>query len=404
MACLPKDVLMPTIKVRKQANGVTRYTAIVRMRRGGAIIHRESKTFAHRAAAQSWARHREVALEDPATLVREQQGAPRLAGLIRWYIEAFETISKWQRSKQTHLEFLERHALGKTNALNLTAAMLIDHVRSRRAEGTGAATVANDLIWIGVVLRAARSVKELPVRPEVVQQARNACRELRLIGKARRRARRPTPEELVRLREYFARRDQRSTIRMLPVLEFAVCSARREAEICRLEWHDDDAATRTGVVRDAKHPTDKDGNHRRFKCTSEAWAIVQAQPQTGEYIFPHDPKSAGTAFTRACHVLGIRDLRFHDLRHEATSHLFERGYQIHEVAQFTLRESWNELKRYTNLRPENMREIPPAAVPSPVGDHRFVHAAVTPLVHAAARSTRRGQRHSPGGATSVRQA
>lgn len=132
MACPPKDAIMPTIKARKQANGVTRYTAIVRMRRGGAIIHRESRTFAHRTAALSWATHREVALEDPATLVRERQGALTLAGLIRWYIAAFETISKWPRSKQTHLEFLERHALGKTNALNLTAAMLIDHVRSRR--------------------------------------------------------------------------------------------------------------------------------------------------------------------------------------------------------------------------------------------------------------------------------
>ncbi|MFI4869505.1 MAG: hypothetical protein ACHQDD_09160 [Steroidobacterales bacterium] len=242
-----------------------------------------------------------MALEDPATLVREQQGAPTLAELIRWYIEAFETISKWQRSKQTHLEFLERHALGRTNALSLTAAMLIDHVRLRRAEGAGAATVANDLIWIGVVLRAARSVKELPVRPEVVQEARNACRELRLIGKPRKRTRRPTPDELAPLREYFARRDERSTIRMLPVLEFAICSARREAEICRLEWRDNDAETRTGVVHDAKHPTDKDGNHRRFKYTPEAWAIVQAQPRTSDYIFPYDPKSVGTAFTRACH-------------------------------------------------------------------------------------------------------
>jgi hypothetical protein len=49
------------------------------------------------------------------------------------------------------------------------------------------------------------------------------------------------------------------------------------------------------------------------------------------------------------------------LRHEATSRLFERGYQIHEVAQFTLHESWNELKRYTNLRPEDVREIARAA-------------------------------------------
>ena len=41
----------------------------------------------------------------------------------------------------------------------------------------------NDLIWIGVVLRAARSVKGLPVRPEIAQEAREACAELRLIGK-----------------------------------------------------------------------------------------------------------------------------------------------------------------------------------------------------------------------------
>ena len=92
-SCLPGIVIMPTIKVRKQANGVTRYTAIVRLRRKGTILHRESRTFTHRTAALSWAKHREVALEDPAALVRVQQGAPTLAELIRWYIDTFETIS-----------------------------------------------------------------------------------------------------------------------------------------------------------------------------------------------------------------------------------------------------------------------------------------------------------------------
>jgi len=67
-------------------------------------------------------------------------------------------------------------------------------------------------------------------------------------------------------------------------MEFAIASARREAEICRLEWRDNDAIGRTGLVRDAKHPTDKDGNHRRFKYTPEAWAIVQKQPRTSDYI------------------------------------------------------------------------------------------------------------------------
>ena len=151
---------MATIRARKQSDGTTRYTAIVRIRKRKTIIYQEYKTFALRTAAVSWAKHREVELEKPGSLYRAQHGTPTLAELIRWYIDAFETISKWQRSKQTHLEFLERHAIGKANALTLTPAMLIDHVRSRRANGAGPATVINDLVWIGVVLRAAKNVKE----------------------------------------------------------------------------------------------------------------------------------------------------------------------------------------------------------------------------------------------------
>ena len=238
---------MPYIKVRRQSDGSTRYTAIVRLRSGKTIVHQEAKTFAHRSAAVSWAKHREVALENPGALALVQQGAPTVAELVRWYIDNFETVSKWQRSKQAHLEFLERHALGKLNALTLKVAELLDHVRSRRAKGAGPATVANDLIWLGVVLRAAKNVRELPVRPEIVKEAREACSELRLTGKARKRARRPTADELARLRDYFARRDKRAQIPMLSVMEFALTSARREAEICRLQWKDNDEATQTGT-------------------------------------------------------------------------------------------------------------------------------------------------------------
>jgi hypothetical protein len=135
---------MATIRARKQADGSTRYTAIVRIRRGKTTVYQEYKTFALRAAATSWAKHREVTLEQPGALTRVNHGAPTLAELIRWYIDTFESISKWQRSKQAHLEFLERHTLGKAGALSLTAAMLIDHVRSRLAKGAGWATMAND--------------------------------------------------------------------------------------------------------------------------------------------------------------------------------------------------------------------------------------------------------------------
>ena len=38
---------MATIKARRQAHGTIRYTAIVRLRRGRTILHREAKTFTH---------------------------------------------------------------------------------------------------------------------------------------------------------------------------------------------------------------------------------------------------------------------------------------------------------------------------------------------------------------------
>jgi len=51
----------------------------------------------------------------------------------------------------------------------------------------------------------------------------------------------------------------------------------------------------------------------------EAWAIVESQPKTSERIFPYKAQSIGEAFRRARKLLGISNLRFHDLRHEATS-------------------------------------------------------------------------------------
>lgn len=120
---------MAYIRSRQYADGPTRYTAVVRIRRDGVVLHQEAKTFAHRGAAHKWARSREVELENPAALRKAQEGSTSLRELIRWYIDTFQSISKWQRSKQTHLEFLERHRFSETGAVTLTTELLIDHVR-----------------------------------------------------------------------------------------------------------------------------------------------------------------------------------------------------------------------------------------------------------------------------------
>lgn len=71
----------------------------------------------------------------PPALIQAQDGTQTPARVIRWYIDTFESVSKWQRTKQTHLEFLERHQIGKSNPFALTTAILVDHARRRRAEG-----------------------------------------------------------------------------------------------------------------------------------------------------------------------------------------------------------------------------------------------------------------------------
>ena len=52
--------------------------------------------------------------------------------------------------------------------------------------------------------------------------------------------------------------------------------------------------------------------------------------------------------------LDMEDWRFHDLRHEATSRLFERGFNVMEVALVTGHQDLRMLKRYTHLKPESL--------------------------------------------------
>ena len=60
------------------------------------------------------------------------------------------------------------------------------------------------------------------------------------------------------------------------------------------------------------------------------------------------------AFERVCKAAGIEGLTFHDLRHEATSRLFEKGLGLMEVASITGHKTMQMLKRYTHLRAEDL--------------------------------------------------
>jgi len=66
------------------------------------------------------------------------------------------------------------------------------------------------------------------------------------------------------------------------------------------------------------------------------------------------PNSISHAFERICPAAGVEGLTFHDLRHEATSRLFEKGLNPMEVTAVTGHKTLQMLKRYPHLRAEDL--------------------------------------------------
>jgi integrase len=111
------------------------------------------------------------------------------------------------------------------------------------------------------------------------------------------------------------------------------------------------------LIRDRKDPRKKKGNHMIAPLLGESFNIAIRQPQNCEFIFPYKSRSVSVGFQRVRNELGIEDLRYHDLRREGASRLFEQGYSIEEVAQVTGHRNLNILWQvYTQLFPHKLHE------------------------------------------------
>ena len=206
-----------------------------------------------------------------------------------------------------------------------------------------------DLGKLSTALRYTASAKGL-LLPDSVGLARPLLTHLGLIGGGGKRERRPTSDELERIVAHLTA--GRGLVYAEAVV-FAVATAMRRGEICALLWSDVDAAKKLVLVRDRKDPRKKLGNDQWIPLLPPAWEVLQRQPQ-GERIFAIHPSTLSKYFTEACRELSIPDLHLHDMRHEGTSRLFEQDYTIPQVALVTGHKRWDNLKRYTQLKPEGL--------------------------------------------------
>jgi integrase len=344
---------------KREGKRRTSYRVQVIIKQDGGILHRESRTFSAYKEANSWGASRnkdlQRARDEDADAFAELTGrGPTLT--LKAAIERYqdEYSASYGRTVGKDLDLLAKSELAGIQLGKLKSGDFVSHIRARIESGVSPATASNDLTRLATVLQAAWASWDIQVDMGELEKARIECRRRRLVAKSKERDRIATAAELERLCDHF-NQGNRGFIPMADVIMFAVHSCRRQDEITQLRWADNDEEKLTGVVPRLKDP----GGARidvPFRYTREAWEIVQRQPKVdGEpRIFPYQAKSIGAAFTRACRVLGIQDLRFHDLRHTAVTRLFQQGYQVHEVPAFSLHRSWATLRRYTNIKPEEV--------------------------------------------------
>ena len=137
-----------------------------------------------------------------------------------------------------------------------------------------------------------------------------------------------------------------------PIITLALETAMRRGEILAIRWGDINESQRTLRI-----PITKNGHPRVIPLSSQALTTLLRTPRgISERVYEVSPNAFRLAWERLRKRVGIKDLHFHDLRHEAISRFFELGLSIPEVALISGHRDPRMLFRYTHLRAEDVAE------------------------------------------------
>lgn len=347
-----------SIETRKLKSGELRFKVTVVVKKDSRIIHRESKTLKKKALAKSYGMRRVAELESEGVLNRPK--SVPLAVLLDSFMAEPELWNRTGRTKRYVIKLLRDCDIAKVESNELKTSDLIQHCKNRKGAGAGGATIYHDIAYLRSVMKKAKPVFNIAANFQIFDEAVPVLTDMGLIGKSQKRTRRPTSEELKLLKEGLEKRESfrpngKTRIPFTDILEFSILTCMRIGEVCNIRWEDLDHENKTIVVRDRKDPRKKTGNHMLVPLLGESFDIALRQPKKGDHIFPYNPRSVSAGFQRVRNELGIEDLRYHDLRREGASRLFEKGYSIEEVAQVTGHRSLNVLWQvYTQLYPQKL--------------------------------------------------
>lgn len=367
---------MGTISTRKLTDGTLRYRAEIRINRKEYPVYKESKTFSTKRLAEAWLKKREVEIEANPQILFGQDTDTRmtLEKAIDKYLEELGGI--YSVSKVNTLKFLKKFPFAKKQLQHLNSVDISEYVALRASYypklGVGPAatsTIMHEILQLRAVLVHASIMWNAEVDLQNFDKTTAQLRKTRQITPSGVRDRLPTNDELKKILFYFYDKWTLHKFTRYPmhlICIFAIASCRRQAEITRLEFNDFDKELNTWQVRDLKNPKGSKGNHKSFIVSEDCQKIIDIlmrpevrkrfrSPTEKKYLIPLSSKTISSEFHLACFDLGIKGLRFHDLRHEGCTRLAENGLTVPQIQQYSLHASWQSLQRYVSI---NKRKKP----------------------------------------------
>ena len=127
------------------------------------------------------------------------------------------------------------------------------------------------------------------------------------------------------------------------IIELALETGMRRGELLRIQR--DHIKDQTLLI-----PYAKNGESRIIPLTKRARQILDH----ASLPFPVSANGLRLAWQRLRKRFSIKDLHFHDLRHEAISRFFEKGLSVAEVALISGHKDVRMLFRYTHLKAEDI--------------------------------------------------
>ncbi len=289
--------------------------------------------------AQNWARRKEDEMERGIYYNTSSAERTTLQQVIQRYGSEITPRKAGARKEISKLSLLGDR-LGSYTLSRLTPEVVVDFVDQRKNE-VSSDTIRRELSTLSHVIRTARSLWRITLPENAVHTALEILSATRTLSPKVYRIRRLRDGEEMRLLETAGGE-------MLDIIPFVLDTAVRRGEVARARA--EHVENKTLHIRKTKT-----NRPRTIPLTDRALAIVEHRIGRAEgRLFEMQPDSITQAFGRVCKRAGLADLRFHDLRHEATSRLFERGMGVHEVAAMTGHSDWRSLKIYVHVLPEKI--------------------------------------------------